>query len=142
MLTVDLIRKELARTGELPVLDEEEKEMGSRTGARKESRPIPEEIKSRWIWMARSAELAAALKDRFGVKEDLSEKSQKDMRTMLQKLVGKKRPKNPPSPDRVKATGPRAGRATKPDKGGKPRLILAETFPCPSCGAQLMIERG
>lgn len=30
--------------------------------------------------------------------------------------------------------------AVKP-KDRKPRLVLAETFPCPSCGAQLRIEQ-
>lgn len=154
MITVDQIRQEMEKTGDLPRRTSGRRrrdKMGQRKGAKKEMRPLPDEITSRWIWSARCAELIEVLRKRYDVVEDLTDVGVMDLR----KMVLSKNPMTKPGPKVNKSAGSRkpakldntgqnrvrSAKSQPPETGiSIPRLVLAETFPCPACGAQLMIQ--
>lgn len=153
MLTVDQIRREMEAEGFLPQKEggKGSVKMGGLIGGKKEARALPEVISSRWIYLARSAELIEALRKRFGVAEDLSAISTKELRAMLRKKIGgrirgKRGPRTVPKQEKTARKGLDEGKAgqtqPEPDPTIITRLVRARTLSCPACGAQLMIERG
>jgi hypothetical protein len=133
MLTVDEIRRALEKEGELPARTmpgRPKKEKKKMAHAREFCKNHPE----RAVMKAKSGRPMGLCPECIkearikGVKNRMA-KTGKTPRTILKASQGVSR--------RLKA--PTAAAPEIPDK---PRLVLAETFPCPSCGAQLMIERG
>jgi hypothetical protein len=142
MLTVDQIRKEMEKIGELPGRQKTPGDRKEPDEMREEkvARAIPDTVDVRWVYKARKKELKKILAERYGMAEDLLDGGVNSLREIAAGKIGGKRQNRaaaPARPERAKVQ-----RAPKVEEHGKPRLVLAETFPCPSCGAQLMIERG
>jgi hypothetical protein len=143
MLTVDQIRREMEKIGELPGRHKtpgDRKEPDEMRGKTKVARTIPDTVDRRWIYMARKSELKKILAERYGMAEDLLDGGVKSLRKIAGEQIGGKRRIRAAASARPKRA--KVQRAPKVVGTDKPRLVLAETFPCPSCGAQLMIERG
>lgn len=142
MLTVDQIRREMEKIGELPGRQKTPGKRKEQAYMREEkvARVIPDAVDKRWMYHARKSELKKVLAERYGVAEGLLGGDLNSLRKIAGEKIGGKRRKRaaaPARPERAKVQ-----RDPKVEENGKPRLVLAETFPCPSCGAQLMITGG
>ena len=142
MLTVDEIRREMEKTGELAPRktrgsnDGEGEKMSNQKGLR----PIPEKLNVVWVSRARKVEIQKVLADKFGVSaEDLPSNLISARKMILEKIPRKRRKVSIKAPRKaMEILIPRE----KPPEPSAPRLVLAHTFPCPACGAHLMIEKG
>ena len=142
MLTVDQVRREMEKIGELPgrqkTPGDRKEQAEMREG--KVARVIPDTVNKRWIYTARKSELKKVLAERYGVAEGLLDGDLNSIRKIANEKIGGKRRHRDAAPARPPS--PKVHRAPKVEESGKPRLVLAETFLCPSCGAQLMIKEG
>jgi hypothetical protein len=140
MLTVDQVRRELEKTGELPGREKRprnRKEAGEMR-AEKVARAIPETLDKRWIYHSRKSELKKVLAERYRVAEGLLGGDLNSLRNIAKDNIAGKR-KRSASPARTARA--KVQRGPKLEGNGVPRLVLAETFACPSCGAQLMMGK-
>lgn len=142
MLTVDQIRREMEIIGELPGRQKTrgEKKEPNEMREGKVARTIPDTVDKRWIYHARKSEIKKVLAERYNVAVDLLGGNLFSLRKIAGEKIGGKRRKRAAAPARPERE--KVQHNFKVEGTDKPRLVLAETLPCPSCGAQLMIERG
>ena len=158
MITVDEIRRELEKTGFLRGKKEyEEKEDEIIAGQfhrrvhekitkkgeimpMKEARTIPVEINSTWIYRARKAELELALKEKYGVNEDLSMLSIKGLRKMIsaKRMSGDGSAK--PNPARRPPVKPRNDSSPRVESAASDMvLVKSKVLHCMHCGFMMEI---